>query len=145
VLRAEAVDRIRPYSERWFMYIEDLDLCWRLTSSGWRCRLEADIAIPHVGKASSGQAWGDNPMTRWLPASYDWYAETHGEWAMRGWALVNAAGIASHLAMSAATGLTGVRSRRRQARARTRQLASQLPIHARAVIRRPSVPDSPPT
>jgi GT2 family glycosyltransferase len=140
VIRAEAVDRARPYSERWFMYVEDLDLCWRLAESGWRRRLEADITVPHVGNASGAQAWGGQQMRRWLPASYDWYAEAHGDWAMRRWAAVNTVGLAVHVATSGAAGVAG----RRTARARARELARQLRLHAAAVVRRPAVPSTPP-
>jgi GT2 family glycosyltransferase len=140
VIRAEAVDRARPYSERWFMYVEDLDLCWRLAESGWRRRLEADITVPHVGNASGAQAWGGQQMRRWVPASYDWYAEAHGDWAMRRWAAVNTVGLAVHVATSVAVGVVG----RRTARARARRLARQLRLHAGAVVRRPEVPSTPP-
>jgi GT2 family glycosyltransferase len=140
VIRAQAVDQARPYSERWFMYVEDLDLCWRLAESGWRRRLEADITVPHVGNAAGAQAWGGQQLRRWLPASYDWYAEAHGDWAMRWWAAVNTVGVAVHVATSGVAGVAG----RRSARARARQLAGQLRLHAGAIVRRPDVPSTPP-
>lgn len=129
VIRASAVDPDRPYSERWFMYVEDLDLCWRLSQTGWRRRLEADIAVPHVGGASASQAWAGSPRSRWTNLSYDWYAETHGTAAMRRWALVNAAGTAARAGALAAAG--------RRRRAEAKDLARHLPTHARAVKGRP--------
>src|SRR5262249_11300166 len=34
-IRAAAVAGLGPYDERWFMYIEDLDLCWQVHERGW--------------------------------------------------------------------------------------------------------------
>lgn len=130
VIRAEAVDVGRPYSERWFMYVEDLDLCWRLSQSGWGRRLEADIRVPHVGGASASQAWVEGPFARWMPASYDWYARARGRLAMRAWAAVNACGVAIRLAGSASAAL----ARRPGAAERARWYRNRLPVHARAVF-----------
>lgn len=138
VLRAEALpDPDHPYSERWFMYVEDLDLCWRLAQGGWRRRLEADISVPHVGGASAAQAGPDTPRQRWTPLSYDWYAETHGTAAMRRWAAVNAIGTAW---VAGATALRSIRHGR-ESRAEAREWARHVPVHARAVIRRPPRPE----
>jgi GT2 family glycosyltransferase len=144
VMRAQAVDAARPYSERWFMYVEDLDLCWRLAELGWSRKLEADVVIPHVGRASADQAWDGNPMKRWMPPSYDWYAEAYGPLAMRVWALVNAASLANRFAVAIAIGFAGRGDGRKQARARARDLAWQLRLHVGAILRRPPVPDLPP-
>jgi N-acetylglucosaminyl-diphospho-decaprenol L-rhamnosyltransferase len=138
VLRSEAVrDPDHPYSERWFMYVEDLDLCWRLASDGWRRRLEADVVIQHVGGASASQAGTDTPRRRWTPLSYDWYAETHGTAAMRRWALVNTIGT-SWAATSCALRSIG---RGAEKRAMAKEWASQVPIHAGAVLHRPQLPE----
>lgn len=137
VLRADAVGNAdRPYSERWFMYVEDLDLCWRLARDGWRRRLEADISVPHVGGAAAAQAGRNTPRQRWTPLSYDWYAETHGTVAMRWWAAINTVGTA-WVAGRAALSSFG---QGREKRAEARDWARQIPIHARAVIHRPPLP-----
>jgi N-acetylglucosaminyl-diphospho-decaprenol L-rhamnosyltransferase len=138
VLRAEALpDPEHPYSERWFMYVEDLDLCWRLARSGWRRRLEADISVPHVGGASASQAGSDLPRQRWTPLSYDWYAETHGTAAMRRWATVNTVGTAWVAGAAALASLRAGPERRAEAL----QWARLVPLHARFVFGRPPRPD----
>lgn len=136
VVRAEAVDQSRPYSERWFMYVEDLDLCWRLAEVGWRRRLEPDVEIMHVSGASAVQAYGSDRAQIWMPPSYDWYAETHGTARMRAWATVNTMGVAAHALFQTAAGMLG----RRESAARARAAARLLPIHARAMLRRPHLP-----
>lgn len=140
VIRAEAVAGEQPYSERWFMYVEDLDLCWRLHERGWRRRLEADIQVPHVGSASADQAWELTPSERWMPASYDWFARAYGPGRMRIWAGINSTGVAAH----AIGGGTADVLRRRSPRDRLRRELPVLTMHARALWRRPRADALPP-
>ena len=39
-LRREALDDVGGWDERYFMYMEDFDLCLRLRRSGWRVRYD---------------------------------------------------------------------------------------------------------
>jgi GT2 family glycosyltransferase len=134
VLRADAVDPVRPYSERWFMYVEDLDLCWRLSRAGWRRRFEPDFEVVHVGNAAGAQAWGSMRTERWLTASHDWYAEARGEPAMRAWAAINGAGVAW---MAIRHGVPGLIAPRRSPQSRTlaRQFGRLARLHARVAFR----------
>lgn len=132
VMRAEAVKGTGPYSERWFMYVEDLELCWRLQQRGWRRRLEADVEVVHVGGASADQAWGVPAAERWMPASYDWFAESYGPGRMRAWAVINASGIAVRAAAARVRGGPGARDE-------LRHQMQLLRVHAGAVRRRPPV------
>ncbi len=78
-IRRDALDDPdHPYSERWFMYVEDLDLCWRLSRAGWRIRFEPASEVPHVGNAAGEQAWGTARTARWMAATYDWCRTVHG-------------------------------------------------------------------
>lgn len=90
VIRAAALGGVAPYSERWFMYVEDLDLCWRLDRAGWRRRLEPGVWVTHTGNAAGVQAWGTDPALRWLPCSYDFYALARSNASARAWAGANA-------------------------------------------------------
>jgi N-acetylglucosaminyl-diphospho-decaprenol L-rhamnosyltransferase len=135
VIRAAAVGP-EVYSERWFMYVEDLELCWRLRSTGWRVHLDPDVAVPHVGNASGSQAWGDTRAQRYWGASYDFDQSTRGPAHTRAWAAVNTAGVAARLAVSA---IGSVRqgedgARRRRVAAELRRI---LPVHLGVVFRGP--------
>ena len=128
VIRAAALDGEPPYSERWFMYVEDLELCWRLERAGWRCRLEAEVDVPHVGNASGAQAWGDTRTAVWLRGTYDWYVMARGRWAARRWGVTAVAGL---VWLVAARGIVAVArpDRRRRARAEARDFAKLLRLH----------------
>jgi GT2 family glycosyltransferase len=99
VIRASALRGRTPYDERWFMYVEDIELCWWLAERGWRRRLEVDITIPHVGNAAGAQAWGDDYDRRCFDAIYDWYQRDVGARPMRAVAALNALNAASRAAV----------------------------------------------
>jgi N-acetylglucosaminyl-diphospho-decaprenol L-rhamnosyltransferase len=47
-LRREALDAVGGWDERYFMYVEDVDLCWRLRRAGWRVVYEPAARVVHV-------------------------------------------------------------------------------------------------
>lgn len=126
VVRAAALAGEAPYRERWFMYVEDLDLCWRLRRRGWAVWLDPDVAVPHVGNASGSQAWGEARTERWLDATYDWYASERGRAAAHAWAMTQAA-----VAGSKAVAHRAIRS------GRARQYAGWTRLHGRRIVRLP--------
>jgi GT2 family glycosyltransferase len=131
-LRAAAVEE-PPYRERWFMYVEDLDLCWRLREEGWSVWFDADVAVAHVGNASGQQAWGEDRTGRWLEATYDWYILTQGPVAARAWAAANASGMAVKMGwayLGLALRLPG-RDRRRTRASEARRWAG---LHGRKLV-----------
>ncbi|HWW52192.1 MAG TPA: glycosyltransferase family 2 protein [Acidimicrobiales bacterium] len=131
-MRADALQGADPYSLRWFMYVEDLDLCWRLHQRGWRCRLEVDAEVIHVGNAAGSQAWGSDRRQRWLPATYDWYDLAKGRGARRRWAALNAVGSSVDAAVYAAGAVQPRHRARRLGVARS--LAEAVPIHWHALM-----------
>jgi GT2 family glycosyltransferase len=122
------------------MYVEDLELCWRLRHAGWEVRLEADIEVPHIGNASGAQAWGWKRARRFWAASYDFDALARSRAHARAWAAVNLLAVSTHLVSnrlgSRAGGEAG--ERRRHAAG---QLRAVLPVHARALLHGPPPPD----
>jgi N-acetylglucosaminyl-diphospho-decaprenol L-rhamnosyltransferase len=137
VIRAAALAGAPPYSERSFMYAEDIELCWRLHEAGWSVRLEADVEIPHVANAAGAQAWGWRRATRVWSATYDFDAEARGRAHARAFAGVNLLGSAVHYAAlrlgSRAPGAVGERRRYEAA-----VLRSLLPLHARTLALGPA-------
>lgn len=55
--RRDAVLSIGGFDERFFAYLEDVDLAMRLRLAGWSCRYEPAVAL-HAGEGSSHQLSG---------------------------------------------------------------------------------------
>ena len=49
MIRRGAFQRLGGFDERFFLYYEDVDLCWRLSRSGGRCAHNAAVSAVHVG------------------------------------------------------------------------------------------------
>jgi GT2 family glycosyltransferase len=88
-IRTAALEGHPAYSERWFMYVEDLDLCARMHASGHRVVLDGEVTVTHVGNVAGDLAWGERRDARWLDAMYDWYARERSPLAARVWAAIN--------------------------------------------------------
>jgi len=52
-LRRDALDAVGGWDEGYFMYVEDVDLCWRLRRAGWRVVYEPGGEVVHVGGVST--------------------------------------------------------------------------------------------
>ncbi|MBV8161877.1 MAG: glycosyltransferase family 2 protein [Acidimicrobiia bacterium] len=53
MLRAAALGDRGRFDESYFMYVEDVDLCWRLRADGWRVAYEPAGRVVHTVGASS--------------------------------------------------------------------------------------------
>jgi GT2 family glycosyltransferase len=49
----KVLDKVGVWDEAYFMYVEDVDLCWRIKQSGLKLYYLADTRVKHVGSASS--------------------------------------------------------------------------------------------
>ncbi len=54
-LRRRALDAVGGWDERYFMYMEDLDLCWRLRRAGFDVAYEPAGSVVHVQGASTSR------------------------------------------------------------------------------------------
>ena len=55
-LRRGALDAVGGWDERYFMYVEDLDLCWRLRRAGFGVGYEPAGVVTHVQGASTSRS-----------------------------------------------------------------------------------------
>ncbi len=55
LLRRTALEQVGMLDERYFMYSEELDLCYRLLAAGWRLYWIPQAQVVHFGEASSKQ------------------------------------------------------------------------------------------
>ena len=56
LVRRAAFDAVGGFDEAYFMYVEDVDLCWRLGQAGWRVGYEPAAGVVHTVGASSERA-----------------------------------------------------------------------------------------
>jgi N-acetylglucosaminyl-diphospho-decaprenol L-rhamnosyltransferase len=54
-LRRDALDAVGGWDERYFMYMEDLDLCWRLRRAGWEIAFEPAAQVEHLQGVSTAR------------------------------------------------------------------------------------------
>jgi N-acetylglucosaminyl-diphospho-decaprenol L-rhamnosyltransferase len=52
--RRAALDEVGLFDEGYWMYMEDLDLCYRLAEAGWVTWYESDVTVMHVKAGTSG-------------------------------------------------------------------------------------------
>jgi GT2 family glycosyltransferase len=139
--RREAVSEVGGFDERFFMYLEDVDLALRLRLAGWDCRYEPVVAR-HASEGSSrllsrslaGWVARNNVLLvakafplRWLPlvlyrqAGYAWHAARAGQ-------------LRAHLAGLATTApLLPAMWRERRALRRTARVPVEQAIPARPI------------
>lgn len=142
LVRTEALDGEAPYSERSFMYAEDLDLCWRLTQRGLPTVLVEDVEILHVGNVAGELAWGDTRSVRYWAATYDVIARRRSPAAARrvgAWCAF--AAVVSMLRVLPRLGRARSRPWARRALAIRRQ---ELAVHARIARHGPMPPPTAP-
>lgn len=54
--RRAAFEQVNGFDERFFLYAEDIDLCFRLRQAGWEVRSAPEARVVHVEGASTRQA-----------------------------------------------------------------------------------------
>ncbi len=52
LIRREVLEQVRGFDETFFLYFEDIDLCYRIRNLGFDLYLVPDVEIRHVGGAS---------------------------------------------------------------------------------------------
>lgn len=57
LVRGSLWDELGGYTERHYMYAEDLDLCWRARQAGAKIRFTPEARFVHVGMGSTGNRW----------------------------------------------------------------------------------------
>jgi N-acetylglucosaminyl-diphospho-decaprenol L-rhamnosyltransferase len=57
LLRREAAEKVGGFDEGYFMYVEDVDICWRLREAGYRVAYDPAMRlVHHIGRTSSQQS-----------------------------------------------------------------------------------------
>ncbi|CAN5813520.1 N/A [soil metagenome] len=110
LLRRRAVDDVGPFDERFFMYAEDMEWCWRAGQRGWAIWFEPAARVCHVGNASGEQRFEGRRTVAHLHNAYRFHRRIHGSVSTTAHRALNVIGIARLY------GLARLRGDRREAR-----------------------------
>lgn len=123
------VDAVGGLDERWFMYAEDIDLCWRVRRGGGTVLIDTRAHATHLVGESNARRGAVNSM--WVVNLYDFYVlrMAPSRSAVLRWGLVVAAGLAVRSLVFA---LQGLNPRRRASRLIA---AAEFRAHSVAVLR----------
>ena len=64
LLRREVVNSLGGFDERFHMYSEDNEFCWRMKQSNWRIVFEPSGLVTHHGGQSSARRWTEEEKMR---------------------------------------------------------------------------------
>jgi GT2 family glycosyltransferase len=78
LLRREALDQVGLLDESYFMYTEEMDLCYRLLQAGWKLYWVPQAQVVHHGEASTGQL-ADEMYVQLYRSKVQFYRKTGGE------------------------------------------------------------------
>jgi GT2 family glycosyltransferase len=113
------------FDEGYYMYAEEIDLCWRAARAGWRVRYVAEARAVHIGGGSTGDP--TLHAQRSLRSEARLFARMYGHGVVRRWAAARFVGASIKLVLLAPPALLSAR-----VRARWRwQLAAAATIVAR--------------
>ena len=86
LLRRAALDRVGGFDESFFVFSEDVDLCYRMHLDGWKVAFVPGAEFLHVGGASTQPHW-DRMFREQLRGHVRFFAKHHGRaraaWARR--------------------------------------------------------------
>src|SRR5205807_3968431 len=78
LLPRRVLDDIGPFDETFFMYVEDLEWCWRAHRRGWEIFFEPRAVVTHVGNVSGEIAFGERRTAAYMRNTYRFYRREHG-------------------------------------------------------------------
>jgi len=62
--RREMIEQVGGFDERFHMYAEDNEWCWRITKSDWRLMFVPEAILRHHGAQSAGKRWSPADQIR---------------------------------------------------------------------------------
>jgi GT2 family glycosyltransferase len=77
LLRRAAIDAVGAFDTRFFMFSEEVDLCYRMQQAGWAVEFFPGATFVHVGGASTRQDWASMYREQ-LRGHLRFFAKHHG-------------------------------------------------------------------
>jgi N-acetylglucosaminyl-diphospho-decaprenol L-rhamnosyltransferase len=81
LLRRDALDEVGLFDERFFMYVEDVDLCTRLGRAGWEVLFSPELEVLHIGGVSTGGYRSRRMVVEHSRSIYTYFVK----WRSPGW------------------------------------------------------------
>jgi N-acetylglucosaminyl-diphospho-decaprenol L-rhamnosyltransferase len=81
LLRREALDQVGTFDPRFFMYVEDVDLCTRLRRAGWEVLFSPELEVLHIGGVSTGGYRSRRMVVEHSRSIYKYFVK----WRSPGW------------------------------------------------------------
>jgi GT2 family glycosyltransferase len=122
LMRRSALDAVGLFDEGYWMYMEDLDLCYRLREAGWMTWFEPSVTVIHVKGGTSGPIRSPRLNYAFHYGMLRFYRNHYAHQHSRATNAVVYAGIAAKL------GLSLLRSELRRMAARTGRRVPSGPI-----------------
>lgn len=79
MIKREVFERVNRFSEDYFMYAEDADLCLKVMRAGWKNYFIPDATVVHFGGSSSGQAASGFAAVVMRDSIWRFLTKWHGE------------------------------------------------------------------
>lgn len=81
--RRKMIDEVGGFDERFHMYAEDNEWCWRITKSDWRLMFVPEATVLHHGAHSSSKRWSaDDRIRVRLRAGFDFEHQVLPRWRL---------------------------------------------------------------
>ncbi|MHB8669968.1 MAG: glycosyltransferase family 2 protein [Acidimicrobiales bacterium] len=110
-IRAACLDDIDGFDEGYYMYGEDMDLCWRAHQSAWTVRYVAGAVVEHLGGGSTGEPRLN--ARRMMRSEERFMARAHGPGALWRWRSARAVSAAMKIVVLAIPAMFDRRIRHR--------------------------------
>jgi GT2 family glycosyltransferase len=83
MVKRQALDRVGPMDERFFMYYDEIDLCYRIKKAGYKIFYLPDIKVIHYGNKSSLQVPGEVSLWK-LKSKLSYFKKHYGSLGIAG-------------------------------------------------------------
>jgi GT2 family glycosyltransferase len=64
VLRRDVIEKVKPFDPDFFMYAEEMELCYRINDNGYRLMYIPDVSITHIYGGSSNSSPAKSKINR---------------------------------------------------------------------------------
>ena len=97
--KREMIEQVGGFDERFHMYAEDNEWCWRITQKHWRLVFVPEAIMLHHGAQSSGKRWtpADQIRVR-LSAGFNFESQVLPRWRLAANQLANCAVVTMQIA-----------------------------------------------